>query len=73
MHPLNNNPHLIDRFAHERYNDRRREADAWRLARQAQSGAEGHSASANSLRERALLTLRCRFSGAQRQQIAGCS
>lgn len=73
MLPYSNHPQLIADVSHQRYDDRRREADAWRLAREVQSGAETRSASQGSLLERALLALRCRFSGAQRQQVARCS
>lgn len=68
MHPLNNNPHLIDKFARERYNDRRREADAWRLARAARAAC----ASAGSRLERVISALRSQFRNASQQQVAGC-
>lgn len=72
MHPLSNNPHLIEDLARERYNDLRREADAWRLAREVQEGAAAPCAPADSPLARTWLAIRVRFSGAPRAQLAGC-
>lgn len=72
MHPLNNNPHLIDKFAHDRYNDRRREADAWRLAKMARAGVQAACASAGSRLERAKNALRRQLMNMPPQQAPGC-
>lgn len=71
MHPLNNNSHFIDRLARERYNDRRREADAWRLAKAVRAAAEAACDSAESRLERAISALRRQFTNAP-QQVTGC-
>jgi len=72
MPPFSNNPHLIGDLAREHYSDLRREADAWRLARQAQSATEVPCVSTNSRLERALITLRLRLSGTPRAQVVLC-
>lgn len=72
MHPLNNNPHLIDKFAYERYNDRRREADAWRLAKIARAGVQAACASTGSRLERAINALRRQLMNVPQQQVPGC-
>ncbi|MFW6097112.1 MAG: hypothetical protein ACOC9Z_03505 [Chloroflexota bacterium] len=72
MYPLNNNPHLIEKFAHDRYNDRRREADAWRLAKIARAGVQEACASAGSRLERVKNALRRQLMNAPQQQAQGC-
>lgn len=68
MHPLNNSPHLIERLAPERYYDRRREADAWRLAKAARAAC----ATASSRMERAISALRRQSAHAPQQQVTSC-
>lgn len=72
MLPYGNNHHLIADLARERYNDRRREADAWRLAREAQRSQEAPCVQGSRL-QRALMMLRLQLAGTPRSQIAVCS
>lgn len=72
MLPYSQNPHLIADLGNERYKDLRREADAWRLSREAQNGAQAPCASASSRLKAALMTLRLRLTGAQPAQLAAC-
>ena len=79
MAPLSNNPHIITNphiigdLAREHYNDLRREADAWRLARVAQEAKEVPCISAESRLARAFIMLRLRLVGTPRAQVVMCS
>lgn len=72
MLPYSQNHHLIADLARERYNELRREADAWRLAREARQGAQAPCAPAGSGLRNALMTLRLRLMGAPRAQLSAC-
>lgn len=73
MLPFSNNPHLVSDLAQERYNDRRREADAWRLAREARRSTERSCVPSGSRLLSVLATLRLRLAGTPRSQIVFCS
>jgi hypothetical protein len=72
MLPFSNNPHLIADLSHERYNDLRREADAWRLGSEALRHREEDCVPAESRLQRALATLRLRLSGTPRSEVVFC-
>lgn len=73
MLPFGNNPHLIADLAHERYNDRRREADAWRLGNEALKAREMPCVPAESRLQRLQVLLRLRLPGTPRSQVVFCS
>ena len=72
MLPFSNNPHLIAGLARERYNDLRREADAWRLGHERQGAAETECVPSASRLQSALITLRLRLSRTPRAEIVPC-
>lgn len=73
MFQFNQNPHILGDLARERQKELRREADAWRLAREATKGRRAPCVPEKPALMRLLMMLRLRLTGTPRTEFAACS